>query len=146
MPQSSSDCSPHQHLFIQQIPSFDLLQSTLNRSLSGDFSGITFTSICYFSFLGNIKQNYCFSCRACVRRSLGPSRVLSGRWRAKGCARARLAGSPGPPSPARATPASSCSRSSHFIFEKFQRQIPGLSVTDPFFQQDDMRVTFLSWK
>lgn len=60
-PQSSSDRSPPQHLFIQQIPSCDLLQSTLSRSLSGDFSGITFTSICYFLFLGNIKQNYCFS-------------------------------------------------------------------------------------
>lgn len=48
MHQFSNDRPPHQHLFIQQIPSLDLWLSTLNMSWSGDFSAVTFIRIGYF--------------------------------------------------------------------------------------------------
>lgn len=73
---------PHQHLFIQQIPLFDLLLSTLNVSLSGNFSGVTFVSICYFFLiLSNSKQNYSvFLTFLCLESLAEVSGVLSRKW------------------------------------------------------------------
>lgn len=82
---------PHQHLFIQQISSFDLLLSTLNISWSGDFSAVTFISICYFFFLflGNIKQNYSvFLTSLCLRAPAAVGGVLRGQWPVLGAQRA----------------------------------------------------------
>lgn len=78
---------PHQHLFIQQIPSFDLLLSTLNVSWSGDFSAVTFYKylLFFFLFLGNIKQNYSvFLTSSCVQVPAAVSGVLRGSGQSSG--------------------------------------------------------------
>lgn len=57
MRQTSSGSLPCQRLFTQQIPSLDLLLSTLNTRLRGDFSGVAFVSICYLFFISGVRQN-----------------------------------------------------------------------------------------
>lgn len=62
---------PRRQLFIQQAPRRDLSLSTLNVSSSGDFSGATFISICYFFlFLGNVKRSYSVFLRSSCPQAL----------------------------------------------------------------------------
>lgn len=57
MRRASRSSPPRQRLFIQQIPSLDLSLSTSNARLRGDFSGVTFISICYLFFISRVRQN-----------------------------------------------------------------------------------------
>lgn len=89
--QTPSGSPPRQRLFIQQIPSLDLLLSTSNTRLRGDFSGITFISICCLFFISGVRISRLFPRSRCL---------LAGEGR-------------GPPSPApAASPHTSASKPS----------------------------------